>query len=174
MHDVPKGWVYYPDSFYLASLLIVESLLARTGFPPLEGTAAVFLFRHYVELSLKNLIMYGRVLASLEKNASASDVEEIRGGHSLRKLWGMCLAEAKPMVDVSVWNNCDVRFLEKCVDELDNHDNKGFAFRYHFEGGEQCGFDFHQLLETMQHAYRVLHTLQEELDDTLDANEIQR
>jgi hypothetical protein len=55
-----KQWIIFRESFYRASEIIIKNLAAGRGFPDIEGPAAVFLFRHYLELALRALVMPGQ------------------------------------------------------------------------------------------------------------------
>ena len=57
---IPKSWIDIAESFYRASLILVEGVAADRLNEDTEGIAAAFLFRHYLELSLKNIILAGR------------------------------------------------------------------------------------------------------------------
>jgi len=52
-----KPWVSFKESFYRASEVIIDNLAKGRGFPEIEGIAAVFMFRHYLELALKKIIV---------------------------------------------------------------------------------------------------------------------
>jgi hypothetical protein len=138
----PKPWISFKESFYRASEVIVENLAKGRGFPDLEGVAAVFLFRHYLELALKTLVMRGRFLERADKNAAIENVKKVKRIHDLAELWELVLKEAKPKIDPKDWDSYDTVFVEKCIAEFHERDEKGFALRYHGEGGEHFDYDF--------------------------------
>jgi len=154
-----KPWIIFRESFFRASEIIVKNLAAGRGIVDLEGPAAVFLFRHYLELALKALVMRGRFLERLDKNAAVETVKEVKRIHSLAELWQLVLADAKPKVDPKDWGNYDIAFVEKCIAEFDDRDKKGFAFRYQGEGGEHLDYSFEYLEMAMTHVYQILEGL---------------
>lgn len=154
-----KPWIVFRESFFRASEIIVKNLAAGRGFVDLEGPAAVFLFRHYLELALKALVMRGRFLERLDKNAAVDTVKTVKGIHSLAELWQLVLADAKPKVDSKDWGNYDIAFIEKCIAEFDDRDKKGFAFRYQGQGGEHFDYSFEYLEMAMTHVYQILEGL---------------
>jgi len=83
----------------------------------------VFLYRHYVELSLKLIL--------LDASRFISDVSPPRPEHDLYKLW----KEAKKTLPV-VWPEVQpeqVEAVEACVIEMSEHDRNSEAFRYPFD-----------------------------------------
>jgi len=168
-----KPFIYFSfkRGFYRASEGIIKNLAAGSGFPDLEGVAAVFLFRHYLELSLKTLVMRGRFLERADKNAPTDKVKEVKRIHNLAELWQLVLADAKPKIDPKDWNAYDIPFVEKCVGEFHDRDEKGFALRYHGEGGEHFDYDFAYFAKAMEHVYQVLEGLTVYLEVTHERND---
>jgi len=157
--EANKPWVSFQESFYRASEIIIDNLAKDHGFPEIEGIAAVFLFRHYLELALKRIIVRGRHLIKRDKNAAWNDVEEVKKVHGLADLWKLALADAKPKIDPKVWDSYDIPFVEKCVAEFDERDKRGFAFRYPRQGGERFDYDFAYFRLAMEHVYQVLENI---------------
>jgi hypothetical protein len=54
--DHAQSWRNLAHSFFRASLLLVQKVAARELYDENEGLAAIFLFRHYLELALKELV----------------------------------------------------------------------------------------------------------------------
>jgi hypothetical protein len=169
--DHPQLWRNLADSFFRASIFLVEKVAARELNDDNEGLAAIFLFRYYLELALKKLVLKGRFLAAEDRNALRNEVQEVGRIHELKKLWGWAVRDAKPKVNPESWNAYDTAYVEKCLAEFDEVDSKGFAFRYPGQGGEYCHFDFDQLLLSMQHIEHVIGGLISYLDETYAQNE---
>ena len=55
-------WRDIADSYFNACLPLIAALAAGHLNEDVEGTAAIFLFRHYLELMLKRIIWAGRQL----------------------------------------------------------------------------------------------------------------
>jgi hypothetical protein len=154
-----KPWISYKESFYRASELIIDDLAHGRGFPEIEGIAAVFLFRHYLELVLKRIIVEGRRLIRADQNAAWEDVKEAAKIHRLDDLWKLVLVDAKPKIEARIWDSYDIPFVEKCIAEFHERDEKGFAFRYPQQGGEQYEYDFQYFRSAMEHVYQVLENM---------------
>ncbi|MGA2372853.1 MAG: hypothetical protein ACLPPV_13075 [Candidatus Korobacteraceae bacterium] len=151
-----KTWLSIGDSFYRASKCIVEGVVNGALSEDVEGRAALFLFRHYLEVTLKEIVVAGRYLTR-DGNLTEDEVKEIKTGHKLGDLWKHVLEEARPkMPRDTPWETYDVDFTEKCILEFDEADANGFAFRYRNQGGERAHIDFEQFLVSMEHVSQVL------------------
>lgn len=151
-----KAWIDYTESFYQATELLFQGLVVGKGFPDIEGIAAMFLFRHYLELMLKRIVLRGRHLKTPSQNALREEVEQVANIHDLRALWNLVLRDAKPKIAEHTWDAYDVPFIEKCILEFDERDKKGFAFRYPRQGGEKYEYDFGWLCRASEHVQQVL------------------
>jgi hypothetical protein len=169
-HDAPRPWINFGESFYRASEILVDRLVKGDGFPDIEGVAAVFLFRHYLELALKRIIMEGRYLILADQNATADEVEQVANEHRLLVLWKWVLEDAKPKIAFQAWDDYDVPFVEKCIAEFHERDQKGFAFRYPGQGGERYEYDFGFFRLAMEHVYQILGNMEVYLVETYAQN----
>lgn len=151
-----KAWIDYTESFYRATELLFQGLAVGKGFPDIEGIAAMFLFRHYLELMLKRIVLRGRHLKTPSQNACREEVEHVANIHDLKTLWNLALRDAKPKIAEDTWNAYDIPFVEKCILEFDERDKKGFAFRYPRQGGEKYEYDFGWLCVASEHVQQVL------------------
>jgi hypothetical protein len=151
-----KVWIDYTESFYRATELLFQCLAVGKGFPDIEGIAAMFLFRHYLELILKRIVVRGRHLKTPSENAFREEVEQVANIHDLRVLWNFVLRDAKPKIADDTWEDYDIAFVEKCIFEFDERDKKGFAFRYPRQGGEKYQYDFGWLCVASEHVQQVL------------------
>jgi hypothetical protein len=151
-----KTWLSMTQSFYWAGKHLVEGVVTGKLREDIEGRAALFLFRHYLELTLKEITVAARYLTT-DGRLTNEEVKQIKTGHNLVSLWKSVLEEAKPkMPKDAPWENYDCEFAEACVKEFDAADTKGFAFRYEGEGGERAHIDFEQMLVSMDHVRQVL------------------
>lgn len=165
-----KSWLSVSDSFYQASKALVDGAVNGHLFEEIEGIAAVFLFRHYLELGLKRIILNGRWLKNQNQNAPPEEVAELKRTHRLKQLWDSVLADAKPKMPEADWNNYDTEFVQKCILEFESADPKSEAFRYSREGAERCHIDFRQLLQNMEHVHQVLEGIDTYLVETYGQN----
>ncbi|HWW15185.1 MAG TPA: hypothetical protein VN310_11035 [Candidatus Dormibacteraeota bacterium] len=151
----PKSWLDIGESFYRASLLLVEGVAENRLSEDTEGIAAAFLFRHYLELSLKSIILAGRFLSKDGQNAPSEEAVPA-WGHKLGELWKLVLRDAKPKMQAGDWDNLDAEFVEKCIGEFEMIDPHGLAFRYADEGAESLRVHFQWLYAIMEHVHQVL------------------
>ncbi|HEV3483699.1 MAG TPA: hypothetical protein VGR97_15380 [Candidatus Acidoferrales bacterium] len=149
-----QSWRDMGNSYFMACRPLIAALAAGKLNEDIEGTAAIFLFRHYLELMLKRIVLSGRLLISEDKIAIREEVQAVAKIHDLAKIWEWVLADAKPKL--KEWDNYDIASVEECVIEFDRADKKGFAFRYDRHGGELCRFDFQALDYQMDHFRQVL------------------
>jgi hypothetical protein len=167
--DNSRTWIGVREGYYEASLGLIQALARGKLSEDLEGIAAVFLFRHYLELSLKRIIIEGRWLKSADKNAPRGEVDALKPEHRLRVLWEMMVTDAKPKINT--WKRFDIDFVKKCVDEFDSADMQGVSFRYDGAGAEHYLVSFLQLAENMVHVHQVFEGIISHLVETygLDA-----
>jgi hypothetical protein len=144
------------DSFYRAGFHLIEGVAGNVLREDIEGVAAVYLFRHYLELALKEIVFRGRYLKTGDELADPEEVKKVANIHDLEVLWKWVLEDAKPKILDKHWDNYDIAFVEDCVREFDAVDKKGFAFRYARHGSERCYFDFGMMLLCMDHIRQVL------------------
>ncbi len=143
------------ESYYSASANLLYLLSEdKYGERP-EGLAAIFLFRHYLELSFKRIILNGRWLERENKNRTRP-VEPIAKIHDLKKLWNWVLTDAKPKLALHDWESYDIPFIEKLIDEFHAEDKNGVAFRYPGENGDFCLFDHRTLARVLVHVHQIL------------------
>src|SRR5436305_14069543 len=67
----PEEKIVYPDygdSYFETSKLLIKGIAEGELQASLHGTAATYLFRHYLELCLKELILAGRYLKDADTN----------------------------------------------------------------------------------------------------------
>jgi hypothetical protein len=168
--DNTRTWLGVADGYYEASRLLVEGLANGKFSEDIEGIIAVFLFRHYLELSLKRIIVEGRWLNSVDKNARATEVAELKRTHHLGGLWEKVIADAQPKIPVADWNGYDVDFVKKCVFEFDRVDPNGEAYRYDMEGAENYQVSYQQLATNIVHVHQVLEGIISYLVNTYGQN----
>ena len=150
-----QRWRSLTDSFFYASEILVHQIAADRDGRDREGLAAIFLFRHYLELMLKSIILNGRWLERANKNA-AKKPEPVKRIHQLSKLWEGVLQDARPKIPDDSWGRYDIAFIELCIAEFDAVDQRGFSFRYAGEEGDFCLFDYRTLARVMDHIRQIL------------------
>jgi len=110
------------EGFKAAADRIVDSCEENAGHPDVFLYPVAFLYRHYLELQLKNIILIGAELAEEGLDPKAT------WGHDLKKLW----ATAKKAV-FNVWPGGDpneLKVADVAVAEFSVLDFDGQCFRY--------------------------------------------
>ncbi|GDX35665.1 hypothetical protein LBMAG18_01760 [Alphaproteobacteria bacterium] len=125
----------YKDSANILCEHIIEKkrTLNRSGivYP------IIYLYRHYLELQLKNLILLSNKAILLINNNSFDDsYKKIILSHNLIDLYDLCLKNLKNLSEEigeeeSLINeNEDFSMLKNIIKEFDKHDKLSEAFRY--------------------------------------------
>jgi len=112
------NWSFFADGYKLAGDALVKQV---EGNPPEDCLMApiLFLYRHWVELKLKELILSLKVF---------SVAEIIRPNHHrLYDLWSIVKSNLDCLRDSS---NEDFILLDARIKELDSLDPEGYRFRY--------------------------------------------
>jgi hypothetical protein len=169
--DNDQPWIDFADSSFRGSKLLIKGVADGSLLEDVEGIAGIQLFRHYLELVLKKIIFWGRMLESEDQNAIFEEVKEVAHIHDLERLWTWVLQDAKPKMKADSWESYDVPFVEEVIKEFDAADKKGFAFRYKGHGGEFYRYDYATLAVVMDHISQVLEALLSYLRETHGQNE---
>lgn len=161
--DHKQSWINLAASFYRGGHALIEGVVKGNLYQDVEGPAGIFLFRHYLELILKELVFWGRALETPDMNKAWEEVEAVKRIHGLAELWNMVIRDAKPKISAERWNNFDIPFAEKVIDEFAKVDPNGFAFRYEGQGGQEYGLEYPRFLKDMDHVRQVLESISSEL-----------
>jgi len=170
----------YPEGYYQASKYILEGVVNGTLREGIEGVAALFLFRHYLELQLKYIIFHARWMRKWNNNADDTEIQAVGKGHSLNKLWDEMQRECTRRIPKTTWDSFDTEFVEKYITEFHNIDPEGECFRYaskliqvdHSQIQKYpLGISFQSILATMDHLYFVLDWIDRYLLNKYGENE---
>lgn len=167
-----RTWLDVRGGYYEASRMLILGVAEGRLREDIEGIAALFLFRHYLELSLKMIIEEGRWLRSKEENAWREEVKKLEFIHRLSGLWAMVVADVMPKIAPDNWKQFDTDFVIECVSEFQRVDSRGVAFRYPDEGAENYLTDFAQLGASMVHVHDVFEEIFSWLAATYEENSI--
>jgi hypothetical protein len=174
------GWrveASFPEGFFQAADFLLAGIVEGTLREGIEGTSAVFLARHYLELAVKYALFHSRWLA--DENHNAQNVDPVRRSHSLQTLWNELTGELKAKA-IGRPKGLDLLFVEQMVLEFERHDPNNWRFRYPTEKIEVAtnfnqplgiGIDFAALRFNLRRAHDVLETLDSYLMETYGANE---
>lgn len=112
----------YLVGFQWAANMIVEAAQSDDRNPDALFFPVAYLYRHHLELMLKELVRLGIRMGSLES------CQDILGKHNLHKLWN----KAKQLIK-EVWPDSpddDLKAAEQMILEFHKLDPTGQAFRY--------------------------------------------
>jgi hypothetical protein len=167
----------FPDGFFESAKVILEGITGRSLHEGIEGVAAVFLCRHYLELALKYTLYHSRWLNDETHNAG-DDVEPVCHGHDLQKWWDKLNAELRRRVPSILATGFDLDFVAEFVKEFQEVDKHNTRFRY---PGKQLPvvppthgtlhIDFETLLLTLKRVHDILDTLDMHLIERHGENE---
>ncbi len=168
----------FREDYYLAAHGIVQRITEAKTYGDTEGIAALFLFRHYLELALKDIVFGLRRLATRRKNAPPTESDQQASGHSLGALWGEIKKHYPHKMGARHWNDLDSAFVDQCICEFDRIDPFGERFRYPREKRapardrlKPLTVDWDRLPHTIEHAHDVLETMDTYLVETYAENE---
>lgn len=121
-----NGWAR-SEGFYLGAKLLAETIDGPHSDQDTLLYPIAFLYRHYVELSLKQIVRDGNRLFGEEDDYVGENVKKTLN-HSLTKYWSRCKA-----IYQAIWPQGRVEELlvvENCIKEFDNYDPNAQGFRY--------------------------------------------
>ena len=97
------------DSFYLVGRHTVERIIDGQALEDMEGTAALYLLRHYLELALKSIVDCLRRLETRKQNRSQEERRPVENCHPLTQFWNEIKNDCPSKVDAAVWSAWDYR-----------------------------------------------------------------
>lgn len=112
----------YAGKFKEAADILVKEAAAGDTMLDVVVIPIMFLYRHYLELTLKEIIVFGREVVGSEP------VNNLSREHSLENLWqeASVLLTAHYGADVPPETNA----VSLCIDDLHQYDPNSFAWRY--------------------------------------------
>lgn len=121
MHGWGDRWSVYADGYKEAADIVVERIKEGYGHQDFLVYPIMFLYRQYLELTIKCLI---RKAWSLLNENEADDL----GSHDIRRYWRMCrvlLERVAPGDSVE-----ELGHIGRLIDEFGEYDPTSFSFRY--------------------------------------------
>ena len=167
-YPLPEDWErLYVDGFKQAADCVVCARRAAPG-PPYGDELlfpVAFLYRHYIELKLKQLLWYGQQLRLVPPG-------KIKG-HKLTPIW----TKARTFLEER-WAGADptpLDAIEEVISEFEHIDPKGLGFRYHIALDDtpllqQCPdrVSLARLKETMDKVYYFFDCCSDALENDLE------
>jgi len=164
----------FTEGYFESAKLLLKGVAIGELRPGIEGVAAVFLSRHFLELALKFALFHSRWLEDATRNAA--EVEPVGRSHDLSSLWDKLTAELRTKPK-SVPKDLDLDFVAKFVKEFHACDPHNWRFRYSghqlpavHSSRDALGIDFDSLLLNLEHAHDVLETLDTYMVETYGEN----
>ena len=122
LQDSDIGWVLYTRGYLLAAEAMCDRLLSDRQYTDFGVYPILFLYRHYLEISLKSL-------ADDSLELLRADPQSLHG-HKLDEVW----ATAKRRLDEALGDSEDTAIhrevLENAVSQFDDLDHTGQGARY--------------------------------------------
>ena len=116
----PSDWNARAWGFKRAADILTAHVLATVRGGDLVIYPIIFLYRHQLELSLKEIILQG--------NGLLDEPIKFKAIHSLRDLWRDCRTVLE-RIDVSI-DIPEAEPVESCIMQLDQLDPQSMSFRY--------------------------------------------
>ena len=154
----------FPEGFFESAKVLLEGITSGSLNESIEGVAAVFLCRHYLELALKYTLYHSRWLKDQTHNAG-DEVEPVGRGHHLQPWWDKLSRELQNRVPSILKSGYDLRFVAEFVKEFHDVDRNNARFRY---PGDQLPV-VHSSLETLGINYETLLVNLKRVHDILDS-----
>lgn len=163
----PKGDLgSYAHAYQQAANSLVEVFRGKPYYSDAEACPIVFLYRHSIELYLKEIVLWGAGLVHLQ-TGDALDVDGLFRRHEFELL----LPHVKRVFEVAGWLNSreaapkygTFAEIESVIMEFDKIDPQSFAFRYPIDKKgdaplpEQFHFNVVKLGEEMDQLLRMLY-----------------
>ena len=166
-------------SYHVAAHSLVEIVVQGKSFTGFEGIAAVFLFRHYLELVLKSIAVNLGRLETKEKNLPKDKWREWPSNeHKLAVLWDEVKTEFPKKMGQDWWESLDTKFIDKCVTEFHDIDPSSQRFRYPHERKitrdelKHLGVSWSALLRTIDHSWDVLDNMDGDAEFVYNQNKL--
>lgn len=121
MHDWGDRWSTYAIGYKKAADIVVDQVKNGSGYQDFLLYPVMFLYRHYLELAIKNLIFMSWNLLHIEP-------DDDLGGHDLKRYWSKCdalLQQISPGDSIQA-----LRDVGRLIDQFSKHDPTSMAFRY--------------------------------------------
>jgi len=131
----------YAHTYWESAEVIIDLACDAPGLLNVHAIPAVFLFRHFVELSLKDLI-----LTALPLNDEPATLDE---GHKLGVLWKKLRALIESADLAGGDDELDV--VEQMIQELETVDPGSTSFRYPVERADKSGRNKPSLTEEFEY-----------------------
>lgn len=153
----PNDFAFHARAYKLAADELVLSAFRQGRIREELVYPIVFLYRHSVELNLKDVLTYGRAL--IGRPMTSADFH-----HRLNALWAVAreiIASQQPSSDPATIA------LEDCIGQFEQFDRTSFAFRYHItkEGTEALHEDMQRI--NLENLYQIMEKIQHYFDGTL-------
>jgi hypothetical protein len=121
MHGWGDRWAVYAEGYLTAADVVVDRIKEGFGHQDFLVYPVMFMYRHSLELNIKNLIQLA--WRFLDKEAS-SDL----GSHHLVRLWQIC----RPLLEETAPGDSteELGHVGTLIDEFCQYDAGSYAFRY--------------------------------------------
>jgi hypothetical protein len=167
--DIVLNWFGKPmekmDSYAEAYHLAARRLFEKSSNAELRDEyvcPVVFLYRHSLEILLKEILINGQKILQLEAKPFQTEEQILKIGHNLSSLW----KELKKLHEQIDWTwETDLDAQGEIIEEFDELDSNSFSFRYPVtkDGdsalGQNFSFDLHHFCDRMDEVLEKLDSV---------------
>lgn len=150
---VSNKWEAYAMGYKIAAQTLVEKVLSRQSDVDYLVYPIIFLYRHYIELRLKEIIEHGSELLDLDN--------KIPTHHEIMTLW---TAGGARGIVLEVWpddSGDDLKAMEETLKEFARYDQVASTFRYPVDTKGNPSFDPEMRMINIRHfSERITKTVE--------------
>lgn len=117
-----KDWCIYADGYKRASDILVQDVLKTGTKKNFLIYPIVFLYRHYLELCLKDILRNSSILTGR--------IPDISGHHGISDIWNACKKIILELQSAEEDSSINLDIISQCISEFQKYDPEATAFRY--------------------------------------------
>lgn len=169
LHPV-ETFEFFADAYQKAGRVLFEQFTPQVLLR-IYAAPVVFLFRHSLELRLKEALISGQTLLIQESKQSFTLLEILKSKHSLLDLWN----KLQRMYAAIGWEwDTTLKDCGDIVEELHSVDKQSFGFRYPVDLGCKSAlawgfeFDLKRFCKLMDVVLKRISLISRQVEQTLD------
>ncbi len=161
------------EAYHSAARLLAAEL-PRTRLRRFGSAPVVFLYRHALELQLKELLISGQRILEIEGKSVRTIEEILKAKHRLQRLW----SDLEDMYKQIGWMwDCDISQYCEIITDLDKVDQESHGFRYPIDLKNKSAlrfgfnFDLRRFCRVMEVVLRQLRRVSGRIAQAVDGLE---
>ncbi len=117
-----EDWCIYADGYKRAVDILVQDVLKTGTKKNFIVYPIIFLYRHYLELCLKDILRNSSILTD--------QIPDIPGHHGIGDIWNACKKIILYLQSAEEDSSIDLDIISQCIREFQKYDPEATAFRY--------------------------------------------